>query len=150
MAQNELESMQLPDKIRWRIQTAMPALVPSVKRSFSCQLPSIPPSAIASLLQPSTLPPGSSNPTQRTSQRIQSSSVLGKSKALSTMQQEIELEFDSWILLEDGAGSTPSAAGISAMVTADSTNLRASSLLKGASRVRRADLTYVGPVDEDS
>lgn len=142
--QNELESMQLPDKIRWQIQATMPVPVPSVKCSFSCQPPSVPPSAIASV-QPCALPS-----THRTSQRTQSSGMIGKLKAASTMQQENELEFDSWTLLEDGVGSIPSAGGISAMVSADSANMRASSLLKGAVRVRRADLTYVGPVDEYS
>ncbi|PKI45447.1 mediator of RNA polymerase II transcription subunit 12 isoform X2 [Punica granatum] len=148
--QNELESMQLPDKIRWRIQAAMPVLVPSVKCSISCQPPSVPQSAIAPLLQPSTFPPASSNPTQRTSQRTQSSSALGKSKASPAVQLENEMEFDSWTLLEDGVGSAPSSGGISAMGSADGANLRASSWLKGAVRVRRTDLTYVGPVDEDS
>ncbi|KAK4794587.1 hypothetical protein SAY86_012581 [Trapa natans] len=142
--QNELESMQIPDKIRWRIQATMPVLVPSVKCSISCQPPSVPPSAIASVQ------PSASRTVQRTSQRTQSSGMLGKLKASSTMQQENELEFDSWTLLEDGVGSIPSAGGICALVSADSANMHASSFLKGAVRVRRADLTYVGPVDEDS
>ncbi|KAK4803623.1 hypothetical protein SAY86_003440 [Trapa natans] len=143
--QNELESMQLPEKIRWRIQATMPpVLVPSVKCSISCQPPSVPPSAIASVQ------PSASRTVQRTSQRTQSSGMLGKLKASSTMQQENELEFDCWTLLEDGVGSIPSAGGVSAIVSADSANMRAPSFLKGAVRVRRADLTYVGPVDEDS
>lgn len=74
----------------------------------------------------------------------------GKSKASLKMQEEIELDFDSWTLLEDGVGSIQSAGGISAMVSGDSADLQASSWLKGAARVRRTDLTYVSPVDEDS
>lgn len=74
----------------------------------------------------------------------------GKSKAALKMQEEIELDFDSWTLLEDGAGSIQSTGGIPAMVSADSADLQASSWLRGAARVRRTDLTYVGPVDEDS
>lgn len=144
IVQNELESMQIPDKIRWRIQAAMPVLIPSLKFSFSCQPPSVPISALA-YVQPSLLPT-----TQRTSQRTQSSSMPGKLKASSTIQQENEPEFDSWTLLEDGVGSTPSTGAISAMVSTDSANPRACSWLRGAVRVRRIDLTYVGPVDEDS
>jgi hypothetical protein len=59
------------------------------------------------------------------------------------------LEIDPWMLLEDGAGSCPSASNTASIGGGDA-NLRAASWLKGAVRVRRTDLTYVGPVDDDS
>ncbi|KAJ1408629.1 Mediator complex, subunit Med12 [Sesbania bispinosa] len=59
-------------------------------------------------------------------------------------QQDNDLEVDPWTLLEDGAGSCPSVG------SGDRVNIRAASWLKGAVRVRRTDLTYVGAVDEDS
>ncbi|KAL0425999.1 UNVERIFIED_CONTAM: Mediator of RNA polymerase II transcription subunit [Sesamum radiatum] len=65
-------------------------------------------------------------------------------------QQELDSEIDQWTLLEDGAGSgqlSPNSAGIGG---SDHANLKASNFLKGAVRVRRTDLTYIGAVDEDS
>lgn len=66
----------------------------------------------------------------------------GKSK-----QQDNDFEVDPWTLLEDGAGSYPSGSNIG---SGNCVNVRAASWLKGAVRVRRTDLMYVGAVDEDS
>lgn len=72
-----------------------------------------------------------------------------KSKTL-PLQQDNDMEVDPWILLEDGAGSVPSSSNTAVIGSGDHANLRAASWLKGAIRVRRSDLTYIGAVDDDS
>lgn len=152
--QNELNRMQLPDTVRLRIQTAMPILVPSVRFCFSCQPPSVPVAALASL-QPSISIPGVHSghlfPPQRTPVPLArtATNISGKSKQL-PLQLDHDMEIDPWTLLEDGAGSGPSSSNTAVIGSGDHANLRASSWLKGAVRVRRTDLTYVGAVDEDS
>lgn len=150
--QNDLDRMQLPDMIRWRIQTAMPVLLPSVRCSVNCQPPSIPNAAYASL-QPITSNPGSYPGNLIPSQRNQfpsarSATNTGKSKPLTL--QDCDTEIDPWTLLEDGAGSGPSSSNSGLIGSGDHANLRASSWLKGAVRVRRKDLTYIGAVDDDN
>ncbi|CAI8613159.1 unnamed protein product [Vicia faba] len=143
--QNHLDSMQLPDSIRWRIQAAMPVLPPSPWRSFSCQPPSVPNSSIVSLqpsIKNSGFNPSSLTTPQRSPVPLSRTAASGKSK-----QQDNDFEFDPWTLLEDGAGSCPSASNVGG---GDCVNIRATSWLKGAVRVRRTDLTYVGALDEDS
>ncbi|CAJ1921486.1 unnamed protein product [Sphenostylis stenocarpa] len=146
--QSHLDNMQLPDTIRWRIQAAMPVLPPSTRCTFSCQLPTVPTSALASL-QPNTTNSGfnssSSTFPQRNPVPSSRTTASGKSK-----QQDNDSETDPWMLLEDGAGSCPSASNTNIIGSGDRVNSRASSWLKGAVRVRRTDLTYVGAVDEDS
>ncbi|KAI4328790.1 hypothetical protein L6164_021119 [Bauhinia variegata] len=132
--QNDLDRMQLPDAIRWRIQGAMPVLFPSVRCSFSCQPPFVPMSSSANAPQKNLVP----------SSRTAANSS-GKSK-----QQDNDMEVDPWTLLEDGAGSGPSASNAAIIGSGDHVNLRAASWLKGTVRVRRTDLTYVGAVDDDS
>lgn len=148
--QNELDGMQLPDTIRWRIQTAMPFVFPSVRFSISCQPPSVPVSAIVSL-QPATISvPG---PHLRTnSSRGATSNGPGKATkpVSSSSQPDSDMEIDPWTLLEDGAGSGPSSINAAAIAGSDHANLKASSWLKGAVRVRRMDLTYIGAIDDDS
>lgn len=143
--QNHLDCMQLPDSIRLRIQAAMPVLPPSTRCSFSCQPPSVPNSSLVSL-QPNVKNSGSNSGSLATPQRspvpLSRTAASGKSK-----QQDNDFEVDPWTLLEDGAGSCPSASNVG---SGDRVNIRAASWLKGAVRVRRTDLTYVGPVDEDS
>ncbi|XP_029127973.1 mediator of RNA polymerase II transcription subunit 12 [Cajanus cajan] len=147
--QNHLDNMQLPDTIRGRIQAAMPVLPPSIRCSFYCQPPTVPVSALASL-QSNTTSSGfnSSSPTIPHRNLVPSSRTpaSGKSK-----QQDNDSDVvDPWMLLEDGAGSCPSASNTTIMGSGDRANIRAASWLKGAVRVRRTDLTYVGAVDEDS
>ncbi|KAL2330300.1 hypothetical protein Fmac_017881 [Flemingia macrophylla] len=147
--QNHLDNMQLPDTIRWRIQAAMPVLPPTTRSSFSCQASTVPVSALASL-QSSLRNSGfnSSNPTVPQRNLVPSSrtTTSGKSK-----QQDNDLDMvDPWTLLEDGAGSCPSAGNTTIIGSGDRANIRAASFLKGAVRVRRTDLTYVGAVNEDS
>ncbi|KAL7138916.1 hypothetical protein ABFS83_09G015300 [Erythranthe nasuta] len=126
--QNDLDRMELPETIRWRIQTAMPIPIPSIRCTTSCQPPSLSPTVLACLhlshpiasLDPSHSNQPQSNPT------------------------------DQWTLLEDGAGSgqpSPKSIGINGP---DHPNLKASNLLKGAVRVRRKDLTYIGSIDEEN
>ncbi|XP_027348821.1 mediator of RNA polymerase II transcription subunit 12-like isoform X2 [Abrus precatorius] len=146
--QNHLDGMQLPDAIRWRIQAAMPLLPSSMRCSFSCQPPTVPTSALV-FLQPNTTNSGfnfsSLTVPQRNLVPSSRSTTSGKSK-----QQDNDLEVDPWTLLEDGAGSCPSASNTAILGSGDRVNIRAASWLKGAVRVRRTDLTYVGAVDEDS
>ncbi|KAL7083219.1 hypothetical protein ACP275_14G148200 [Erythranthe tilingii] len=152
--QNELDRMELPETIRWRIQTAMPILFPPVKCSINCQPPSVPPTALTRLLpitQVTTVNPNhnNSNPSQR-SPILQGHIVKNKQHAL---QQELDSSeiIDQWTLLEEGTGSGGPPLATSAGISGSGqSNLKASNLLKGAIRVRRKDLTYVGAVDEDS
>ncbi|XP_022757342.1 mediator of RNA polymerase II transcription subunit 12-like isoform X2 [Durio zibethinus] len=151
--QNELDSMQLPEMIRWRIQAAMPILFPSFRNLISCHAPSIPFGAFSSL-QPSIYVPGSYtgtlNPPQRQVALARTvNNIPGKSKSMPLLQ-EYDMEIDPWTLLEDGAGSGPSSSSTAVIGSSDHANLRASSWLKGAVRVRRTDLTYIGAVDDDS
>ncbi|KAF2282590.1 hypothetical protein GH714_043219 [Hevea brasiliensis] len=154
--QNDLDRMQLPGSIRWRIQAAMPVLLPSVRWSISCQLPYVPVAAVASL-QPSITMSGSysGNVSQKNPLPLAriTTNVPGKSKPLPLplpLQQENDMEIDPWTLLEDGTGSGPSSSNTAVIGSGDHANLRASSWLKGAVRVRRTDLTYIGAVDDDS
>lgn len=151
LLQNELDRMQLPDPIRWRIQTAMPILFPSARCQVSCQPPSVSSASLAALLpsnQISSLQPCNSIPSQRNPGSLVRAvtNVAGKTK---TPPHESDLEVDPWALLEDGAGSQ-SSSNAATVGGIDHANLKASSWLKGAVRVRRTDLTYVGAIDEDS
>ncbi|CAI9768897.1 unnamed protein product [Fraxinus pennsylvanica] len=150
--QNDLNSMELPETIRWRIQTAMPVLFPSPRLMISCQPSSVSPSALA-YLQPinpitalnpinSNLPPRSPPLPVRTGSNV-------KTKAL-PLQHEIDVEIDPWTLLEDGAGSGQPSVNSALVGSSDHANLKASSWLKGAIRVRRTDLMYIGAVDEEN
>ncbi|KAI5345614.1 hypothetical protein L3X38_013491 [Prunus dulcis] len=151
--QNDLDRMQLPERIRWRIQTAMPVVVPSIRCFVSCQPPPVPNTALA-VLQTSISTPGFysgiSNPPQRNQVPLARTvaNIPGKSKSLPS--QDYDMDIDPWTLLEDGAGSGPSSSNSALIGSADHGNLRASSWLKGAVRVRRKDLTYIGAVDDDS
>ncbi|KAJ6400580.1 hypothetical protein OIU84_016098 [Salix udensis] len=153
---NDLDRMQLPGTIQLRIQSAMPILLPSVRCYVSCQPPPVPTAAVVSL-QPSIAISGFHNgsnalknpaPFARPANHIST-----KSKPLPVLlplQQDGNMEIDPWTLLEDGTGSGPSSSNISVTGSVDRTNLRASSWLKGAVRVRRTDLTYIGAVDDDN
>uniref|UniRef100_A0A2P2LZB7 Uncharacterized protein MANES_05G034300 n=4 Tax=Rhizophora mucronata TaxID=61149 RepID=A0A2P2LZB7_RHIMU len=149
--QSELDRMKLPGTIRWRIQTAMPLILHSARFSVSCLPPSVSIAAVAPL-QPSISIPGfyagnhqrNAVPLARTE-----TNIPGKSKLL-LLQQDSNIEIDPWTLLEDGAGSGPSSSNMAMIGSGDHTNLQASSWLKGAIRVRRTDLTYIGAVDDDS
>ncbi|KAL0846059.1 hypothetical protein Bca101_019305 [Brassica carinata] len=151
--QNELARMQLPDTIRWRIQAAMPVLLPSLRCSLSCQPHSVPPTALT-LVQPSGSPAAGLN--QRNSPATPKTATAGgQGKLKQTMlspcqQQEADNTdvVDPWTLLEDGTSSGQSCSNASN--SSDMGNLRATCWLKGAVRVRRTDLTYIGSVDEDS
>ncbi|XVF22542.1 hypothetical protein REPUB_Repub12eG0181100 [Reevesia pubescens] len=149
--QNEVDSMQLPEMIRFRIQAAMPILFPSFRNLISCHPPSVPLGALSSL-RPSI--PGSYAGTLDAPQRQvglarTANNIPVKSKSMPILQ-EYDMEIDPWTLLEDGAGSGPSSSSTAVIGSSDHANLRASSWLKGAVRVRRTDLTYIGAVDDDS
>lgn len=74
----------------------------------------------------------------------------GKSKPLPPQQQDHDTEIDPWLLLEDGAGSSQSSSNAAAIGGGEHANFRASYWLKGAVRVRRTDMTYIGAMDDDS
>ncbi|KAG4400501.1 hypothetical protein AAZX31_07G067700 [Glycine max] len=146
--QNDLDRMQLPDTIRWHIQAAMPILIPSMRCSLSCQPPSISNSALV-CLQPSITNPGSNSSSSTIPQRNPVLSRVASNASGKSKQQDNDLEIDPWTLLEDGTGSYSSAGNTASIGSGDHANIRATSWLKGAVRVRRTDLTYVGAVDDD-
>ncbi|KAJ6334861.1 hypothetical protein OIU78_011666 [Salix suchowensis] len=154
--QNDLDRMKLPGMIQLRIQAAMPILLPSVRCFVSCQPPPVPAAAVASL-QPSNAISGFLNgnnsqknpaPSARSANNIST-----KSKPLPLplpLQLDNDTEVDPWTLLEDGTGSGLPSSNTSVIGSSDHANLCASSWLKGAVRVRRTDLTYIGAVDDES
>ncbi|GMH31306.1 hypothetical protein Nepgr_033149 [Nepenthes gracilis] len=154
--QNELDHLQLPYAIRSRIQAAMPTLPSNARSYISCQPSSVSTAALASL-QPSTAlsssQPGLANPSPpKPSAPLlrAASNTAGKSKSAPSLQPDPDSEIDPWMLLEDGtSGTGQSASNGGVMSSSDHANHRASSLLKGAIRVRRTDLTYIGTVDDD-
>ncbi|XP_052723940.1 mediator of RNA polymerase II transcription subunit 12 isoform X3 [Vigna angularis] len=147
--QNELDRMQLPDTVRWRIQAAMPVLIPSMRCSLSCQPPSVSNSALM-CIQPGTANPGVNPSSSTIPQRGPALSRVASNVSGKPKRQDNDLEIDPWTLLEDGAGSIPLAGNTASLGSGDHVNIRAASWLKGAVRVRRTDLTYVGAVDDDS
>ncbi|XP_022924532.1 mediator of RNA polymerase II transcription subunit 12-like [Cucurbita moschata] len=153
--QNELHVMQLPDMIRWRIQAAMPVPLPPGRCFLSYQPPTISLSALSSFQSsPSTHGIGSGNSSSMPQGSKMSSprvvpSAPGKSKSLPP-QQDYDTEIDPWLLLEDGAGSSQSSSNAAVIGGGEHANFRASYWLKGAVRVRRTDLTYIGAMDDDS
>ncbi|KAL0547832.1 hypothetical protein IC582_012261 [Cucumis melo] len=152
--QNELHCMQLPDMIRWRIQAAMPIPLPPGRCFLSYQPPTIPHSALSSFQSSISTPGhGSGNSSMPQGSKISSPRVVpsapGKSKPLPP-QQDHDTEIDPWLLLEDGAGSSQSSSNSAVIGSGEHANFRASNCLKGAVRVRRTDLTYIGAMDDDS
>ncbi|KAJ0250023.1 hypothetical protein HA466_0142350 [Hirschfeldia incana] len=153
--QNELARMQLPDTIRWRIQAAMPILLPSLRCSLSCQPHSVPPTALTLVQTSGSTAAGGLNQrnSPATPKTVTAAAAQGKLKQtmLSPCQQPEADNMDvvdPWTLLEDGTSSGQSSS--SASNSSDMGNLRATCWLKGAVRVRRTDLTYIGSVDDDS
>lgn len=152
--QNELHCMQLPDMIRWRIQAAMPIPLPPGRCFLSYQPPTIPLSALSSFQSSISTPGhGSGNSSMPQGSKITSPRVApsasGKSKPLPP-QQDHDTEIDPWLLLEDGAGSSQSSSNAAVIGSGEHANFRASYWLRGAVRVRRTDLTYIGAMDDDS
>ncbi|XP_042503822.1 mediator of RNA polymerase II transcription subunit 12-like [Macadamia integrifolia] len=151
--QNDLDHMQLPENVRWRIQTAMPMLPPSLPCSISCQPPAVSTASLAVLQASISVPSfqqGGLNAPPRIPVSLPRSAtnLSGKSKLLPSQDQDLEV--DPWMLLEDGTGSGPSSSNSNGGVGGDHANLKACNWLKGAVRVRRTDLTYIGAVDDDS
>lgn len=144
--QADLDRMELPATIWRRIQSAMPVLPSSLPFSISCHPPTLSSQAFASL-HPTTLSTPSFSQGRASVPSTRSpSNVSGKNKALPS--QDTELEIDPWTLLEDGTSSASSSSGVGGV--SDHSNLKACSWLKGAVRVRRTDLTYIGATDDDS
>ncbi|MCL7044485.1 hypothetical protein MKW94_030526 [Papaver nudicaule] len=195
--QNDLDRMQLPETIRWRLQSAMPVLPSYLPHFISCQQPAVSSTAVAALQSSSISSSPCAGPLNQGSlntschrnpavglvaRSMINNTVTGKSKqpqsALLQQLDQQEMEVDPWTLLEDGTGSLLSgstlsnsssssnynssssnvvvAGGLLACGTAEQSpssslnNLKACSLLKGAVRVRRTELTYIGATDDDS
>lgn len=149
--QVELDRMELPAAIRRRIQAAMPVLPPSPPLTISCHPPLLTSTALASL-QPGMSTPSQHAGNQRTSVPSARPTTTIPGKSRSSPLQDLDIEIDPWTLLEDGTG-TASVSSNSSNVGgpgADHSNLKACSWLKGAVRVRRTDLTYIGAMDDDS
>lgn len=147
--QAELDRMQLPSVVRIRLQAAMPLLPPSSSPTISCA-PNVTTSA-APVAQSSSVNSGSfSSGLVGISQKgsVRMANAIGKCK--STLYQDPEIEIDPWTLLEDGTGSGVGASNGGGGVSGDHANLKACYWLRGAVRVRRTDLTYVGAVDDDT
>ncbi|KAF3784152.1 Mediator of RNA polymerase II transcription subunit 12 [Nymphaea thermarum] len=151
--QSELDNMQLPQAIRLRLQAAMPMLPASLPGLISSQPTTVSVAAcvpVHAATSISGIPPANAAPprNQVSGSRPVASSTAGKSKAPS--MQDPEVEIDTWTLLEDGTGCAPATSNSNVGVGGDNSNLKACSWLRGAVRVRRTDLTYVGAVDDDT
>ncbi|KAL6847579.1 hypothetical protein ACP4OV_022605 [Aristida adscensionis] len=145
--QSVLDHMELPGTIRRRIQAAMPILPPSRHPSISCQPPQLSLAALAPLQSgTSTIGPQQKN----LSHSWVPTNISSRSKAV-LPPQDPEIEVDPWTLLEDGTScpSTSSGSNVTSGMS-DHANLKACSWLKGAVRVRRTELTYIGSLDDDS
>ncbi|KAK1290915.1 Mediator of RNA polymerase II transcription subunit 12 [Acorus calamus] len=144
--QSELDRLQVPATIRWRIQAAMPILPSSIPSSISYQPPSMSTSTLSSMQSsPSISTPHHAN--VRSS--ISSARSANSAKSNPIPSQDPDSEIDPWTVLEDGTGSMPAASSSNVGVSADHCDPKASSLLKGAVRMRRTELTYIGTVDDD-
>ncbi|GLJ22177.1 hypothetical protein SUGI_0416630 [Cryptomeria japonica] len=148
--QAELDHMQLSSAARVRLQAAMPLLPPFPSPTICSVPPHLSASTITgahtTTLNSSSFPSGILVPSQKVSVRM--ASAIGKCK--STLYQDPEVEIDPWTLLEDGTGAGVSGSNSGGCVSGDQANLKACNWLKGAVRVRRTDLTYVGAVDDDT
>ncbi|KAG8073072.1 hypothetical protein GUJ93_ZPchr0006g41878 [Zizania palustris] len=146
--QSALDHLELPGTIRRRIQAAMPLLPPSGHPCIPCQPPQL---SLAALLplQNSTSTAG---PQQKGAPvSWVPTNISSRSKA-AFRSQDPEMEVDPWSLLEDGTSCPSASSGSngSSGITGDHANLKACSWLKGAVRVRRTELTYIGSLDDDS
>ncbi|KAJ0970177.1 hypothetical protein J5N97_023054 [Dioscorea zingiberensis] len=154
--QVELDRMELPAAIRRRLQAAMPVLPPSPPLTISCNPPLLTSTALTSLqpgISSAGLHQANSIPNQRTSipSARPATTIPGKGRA--SLSQDLDVEIDPWTLLEDGSGTASAPSNSSSNVGgsgADYSNLKACSWLKGAVRVRRTDLTYIGAMDDDN
>lgn len=148
--QAELDRMQLPSVVRIRLQAAMPLLPPSSSPTISCVPSNVTTSAVpvvqSSFVNSGSFSSGIVGISQKGSVRM--AHAIGKCK--STLYQDPEIEIDPWTLLEDGTGSGVGGSNSGGGVSGDHANLKACNWLKGAVRVRRTDLTYVGAVDDDT
>lgn len=150
--QVDLDHMQLPLVLRVRLQAAMPILSPSPTPAISAGPPLVHPAAlpvlqmcVSSMNSSAVL--GSMNASFKPLSRLEN--TLGKVKP--TIIQEPDTEIDPWMLLEDANSSGGSGgAGTGILVNSENGSNKACAWLKGAIRVRRTDLTYVGSVDDDS
>ena len=142
--------MELPGTIRRRIQAALPILPPSRHPCIQLQPPQLSLAALAPLQSSSSSTAG---PQQKNNASVSwvPTNILSRSKAM-LPSQDPEMEVDPWTLLEDDTScpSTSSGSNAASGLAGDHANLKACSWLKGAVRVRRTELTYIGSLDDDS
>lgn len=146
--QSALDHMELPGTIRRRIQAAMPILPPSRHPCIQCQPPQLSLAAL-SPLQSSTSTAG---PQQKNASLSWVPTNLSSRSKAGLPSQDPEMEVDPWTLLEDGTSCPSMSSGSNGTsgISGDHANLKACSWLKGAVRVRRTELTYIGSLDDDS
>ncbi|KAJ7529621.1 hypothetical protein O6H91_15G058800 [Diphasiastrum complanatum] len=145
--QVELDHMQLPNSVRQRLQAAMPYFPPGLTPTVSAGPPQLHSAPVPSTQSGSSLY-GMSISTIGTSQKQSPmlDNLIGKVKT--PPFQERELELDPWTLLEDGTCSLGLGSGNVGGTSTETGNVRACPWLKGAVRVRRTNMTYVGAVDD--
>uniref|UniRef100_A0A0D9XM71 Mediator complex subunit Med12 domain-containing protein n=1 Tax=Leersia perrieri TaxID=77586 RepID=A0A0D9XM71_9ORYZ len=146
--QSALDRMELPATIRRRIQVAMPILPTSCLPSITCGPPLL---SSAALLPFQCSTSTAAGPQQQFPDSWVPTNLSSRSKA-ALPSQDPDMKIDPWTLLEDGTNcpNTNSVSSSASGVTGDHANLKACSWLKDSVRMRRTNLTYVGPLDEDS
>ncbi|KAI5076641.1 hypothetical protein GOP47_0009111 [Adiantum capillus-veneris] len=144
--QGDLDHMQLPSMVRARLQAAMPILAPSPTPSISAGPASAPvvQTCATSMSNPVML--GPLNGSYRPPVRLENN--FGKIKP--AVSQETDTEIDPWTLLEDTNSSSGSGVAGTCVLSSENGSNKACAWLKGAVRVRRTDLTYVGSIDDDT
>lgn len=151
--------MRVPASIQRRLQCALPMLPRCRCSVLSCHPPVVSSESCFSL-QPAMLTPGFSQANPKSPQRPVSNTrtatnISGRSKPLPP-QDNNEMQIDPWLLLEDGvvsasaSSSNSNSNSFAGGIGNDQSNLKASFWLKGTVRVRRTDLTYIGPMDDGS
>ncbi|KAG8095751.1 hypothetical protein GUJ93_ZPchr0013g34204 [Zizania palustris] len=145
--QSALDHLELPGTIRRRIQAAMPVLPPSHHPSIPCQPAQLSLAALSPLQNSTSIGPQQKG----TAVSWVPTNISSRSKA-TFPSKDPEMEVDPWTLLEDGTScpSVSSGSNVSSGITGDHAKLKACSWLKGAVRVRRTELTYIGSLDDDS
>lgn len=142
--QVDVEQMPIPAGARTRLQAAMPLLLPAPMATIAAGPPQIPSPALTHLqstVSSTVITPsvGHSGASRKLLLPLEN---IVKTKTI--LLPDPEMEVDPWTLLEDGVGASTGLTGVGEVG-----NPKACVWLKGAVRVRRCDLTYVGAVDED-
>ena len=139
--------MQLPSTVRARLQAAMPILAPSPMPTIASGPPQVPASALPIMQLSTNCSSTLSSITTTYKVPTRLDNLIGKVKQ--NPVQDLDTEIDPWTLLEDVTTSSNVGSG-GVLMSTESGSSKACAWLKGAVRVRRANLTYIGLVDDDS